>query len=347
MDHLPFPLLVCAASTEVAPGHRELPRADRAAIDSARRSETPWGCVTLPGDAHTREYALAAGGHLVEMTSVSILPALTLAGTGFVEAVGDQQLAEWSERSEASLLFDVLSWDREGNELWMITRDAGRGRRDLLSVAGAVTLVLSPGVARPSYVSRHRRTLARRSAEFHRAVTGDGRATADAPWELARPRPRAIASTVTSLDDRLDAAFGSVMTASASSDRVVTGDPERCANELLRFLAHHGFVRPSTVSASLAAPTIESPAISKATSAPSTELPRPASAHRNHLQRRWPRQPGENPERVTRAPRPVSSLDSIGESGLPDASPAHATTHRRPRPLGRTRPPDRGPRRID
>lgn len=228
-------------------GIRRLENSDRAAVHFALQSDADAIAVCSSDDSVAWEFARAAGIHsIVPAESLSVVPEFEVAwaGTGFAERFGDKYLAQWAIARSALLLFDVLTCSAPADAIRTILCDAGRGARDQLQVRGSSVLVVSNSVARPPYVSRYRRRVARHEPPLvEQITTPDG---AHQPqWSPVRPRVR-TANRYAELgaDLRMDVAFAMQTSGAAtSSQHLVREDAAMCAEQMLRYLAHHGFVR--------------------------------------------------------------------------------------------------------
>jgi hypothetical protein len=162
-----------------------------------------------------------------------------LIGRGGCAERGDLLPAELAETSGAALVYDAIDVQREADGL-VVTRDLGRGARDLLSVRGRAVLVVAESVERGPYVSRHRLNLASEAG-------GDSVAREEpvgVGWEPTTPRVRlgVCATRVAGRAiERMNALFG-VGETTEDAASLVRGSAEECARHLLRYLSHHGFV---------------------------------------------------------------------------------------------------------
>lgn len=236
------------ASTIDIQGARRLETSDRAAVHFALQADANTIAICPHDDAVAWEYAIASGVHSVvpaETTSPQEFE-LVWSGMGFAERMGEKFLARWAEHRGGVLLFDVLSCSAPTGGVRTIVCDAGRGARDELQVRGACVLVLSASVVRTPYVSRHRRSVARQQSAC--ASISSQSATARPEWQPARPRVRTTGTHAElGADRRMDFAFAmeSSNASASSSQPIVTADAETCAQQMIRYLAHHGFLSGS------------------------------------------------------------------------------------------------------
>jgi electron transfer flavoprotein alpha/beta subunit len=233
-------VIIGSAQSESGSGASALPMSDRGALALALAN---FGADvrTYAPDTLARCHARAAGVDAateiaeLEFDSVDVV----LIGRGGCGARGDALPAALAEESGAALVYDVVDVQREAGHL-VVTRDLGRGARDVLGVRGRAILVVADSVARGPYVSRHR-------IEAERAASGDPptrEATGGAEWEPATPRVRLgdHASRVAGpAVERMNALFG-VGEVAESATSLVRGSAEECARHLLRYLSHHAFV---------------------------------------------------------------------------------------------------------
>jgi hypothetical protein len=252
-----------------------LPASDRAAVALAtRRPGAEVRAYCRSGDGVARRYALAAGAAGVwpvaglEEAGFDLL----LAGEAGAGAGGDLLLARIAERRGCALILEVVDVEERGGG-FVVTRDLGRGARELLQVEGAAVLGVSAGAPRLGYVSHYRRQKAepapggagapeRRGAsgaERRGDVEPEPEAGADlgsGPWEPVHPRARTGGLSARSgrpASERMLALLG-VAGASGNAGEsgggeagsgqrsLIEADAETCARHLLRYLAHHGFI---------------------------------------------------------------------------------------------------------
>jgi hypothetical protein len=242
-------VVIGSAAPLAAPGAAALPMSDRGAIALAL-SRFAGDVRAYAVDADARCFARAAGVEVVEEISDpeqsdfddrSELSAFDVAliGRGGCAGCGDLLPARLAEARGAALVYDAIDVRRETDRL-LVTRDLGRGARDLLSVRGRAVLVVAESVERGPYVSRYR-------IEAARAAGGESTARKEwsgVEWETARPRVRLgdhAARVAGSAVERMNALFGVGGVAEGTAS-LVRGSAEECARQLLRYLSHHGFV---------------------------------------------------------------------------------------------------------
>lgn len=253
------------ASTVELNGARRLEASDRAAVQLALPSNSETVAICPADDAMAWAFAIAAG-------VASVLPVesppfsaweIVWAGTGFVERQGELFLARWADARDALLLFDVLSCSAPRDGVRTIVCDAGRGATEELQMRGPCILVLSNAVSRTPYVSRYRRHEARRLASL--TAASHDPSISSGKWVPARPRVRSNgADSSRPADSRMDQAFAMDAVNDSSSQSLIVADAETCAQQMIRYLAHHGFlngmkgdsadIQPSTERATSAKP---------------------------------------------------------------------------------------------
>jgi len=164
---------------------------------------------------------------------------VALIGRGGCAERGDLLPAELAEEGSAALVYEVVDLQREPDRL-LVTRDLGRGARDLVGVRGRAVLVVSEAVERGAYVSRHRIEAARQAC---RGLPEEG-APSRIEWEHAAPRVR-LGDRATRLagsaSTRRNALFGMGERVEKTAT-LISGSAEECARHLLRYLSHHEFV---------------------------------------------------------------------------------------------------------
>ncbi len=233
-------VVIGSAAPLTASGAQGLPISDRGAIALAM-ARFSGDVRAYAADANARCFARAAGVETVEEISDPGMEdfAVALIGRGGCAESGDLLPARMAEASGAALVYDVIDVQRETDGL-MVTRDLGRGARDLLSVRGRVVLVVAESVERGPYVSRYRiNALKEASGE-----SGARKGQSCAEWEPTTPRVRlgdCAARVAGSAAKRMNALFG-VGEIAENAASLVRGSAEECARHLLRYLSHHGFV---------------------------------------------------------------------------------------------------------
>ena len=230
-----------------------LAASDRAALGLAlQRLAGPVAVRCPAADERAMVFALAAGAPDVRtLAGIEAEPFdVALVGYGALDQAGEQLAGLLAERNQATLVFDVLHVERSpagpSAAGWVVTKDLGRGRREEHVLDGPAVLVISPQAPRPPYVSRYRLQTA--IDTLRRTSSGvDTPAAAGAnDWRPARPRAklgRGGQKLVGAANSRLDEAFGLDAPASSGDrEQILEADPATCAQHLLRYLAHHGFV---------------------------------------------------------------------------------------------------------
>jgi len=287
-------------------------------------------------------YALAAGAK--EVVAPDYEADVILFGRGGTETAGDLLPAKVAVERDAGLVLDVLdveldvepvdslsdheNSDHENRGTLRVTRDLGRGGREILTVGLPVVLVMAESAAPTVYISRFRQmqvspTVLAELPQYRQTYR----------WNRLRPRTvaRNLAhKTSGSATNRMLDAFGLTETTGAeSSENVSHADPATCATHILRYLAHHALI-------DLRGVVGDDKALVPPTANAKTEMPVEARQ--------------VDPTSVTdvsRAPRPLPG-GSVGMHRRPRAYPALSSlpSHvlRRPRPIGTQIQPDyRGP----
>lgn len=274
------------------------------------RAAAFWG-VTLAGadcrvqvpdnDRAPLIYANAVGAkNQPWLTRLEPQPDLVLIGPGAINRLGDAFAGRLAYELSAELLFDALQVRREV-DAWRVVCDAGRGAQDIVSVSGPVVLVVSEDAPRPPYVSRFRLTLADRSIPI---VVGE--AIPRISWQPVIPRaPRSTGMKDIDAATRVNGAFGIQAGVDRPRDAVIVAEePAVCAQVLLRYLVHHGFISrplrgplPGIVSA-------PSPQDREQVSESAQVVVSDQSSNVTLL--RGPRRPGDSVQRMNRRPRNVS-----------------------------------------
>ncbi len=270
-------VIIGSVSSEIGSGDPTLPISDRGAIALAMARFGGNVCA-YAADADARCFARAAGVESVgvvsnqEISGVDFLLGgvdslsggvdVVLIGRGGCGEFGDALPARLAEQNGAALVYDVIDVQPQADR-FVVTRDLGRGARDLLSVRGRVILVVSDSVERGPYVSRFRMNAQRAAAErspIREDSSGEGSAARMEPkrveWQPVTPRVRLgdhAARVAGRAAERMNALFGLGETSKVAVS-LVRGSAEECARHLLRYLRHHGFVEPANVAESQSAP---------------------------------------------------------------------------------------------
>jgi hypothetical protein len=233
---------------------------DRGAITLAL-ARFPGDVRAYAADADARYFARAAGVEVVEEVSDLEMGTVDVAmiGRGGCAESGDLLPAQLAEEGSAALVYDVIDVQREPDRL-LVTRDLGRGARDLLSVRGRAVLVVAESVERGPYVSRYRIDAVKAAggkSTTHKEPRDESNARKEPRdesaareesngdrWEAVTPRVRLgdhVARVAGSAVERMNALFG-VGEIAENTASLVRGSPEECARHLVRFLSYHGFV---------------------------------------------------------------------------------------------------------
>ncbi|MEE9229428.1 MAG: hypothetical protein V3U86_01875 [Acidobacteriota bacterium] len=318
-----------------------LPASDRAAMALAmKRFGGRVDAYCLSDDEEARRYALAAGAE--SATRVNDLAEIdfdvVLVGSGGAGSWGDLLLARLAELKRCAMVFEVLDVN-PGPEGMRVTRDLGRGSREILAVGAPAVLGISEDAPRLLYVSRHRRRMARvfRSGPGT-GLEADPLSTVSGPWDRARPRTKtgSLSEKIGgSATGRMHTVFGisSDMSAEDMGGHVIVADAATCAQHLLRFLSHHGVIDKPVVA----------PAVPGSAAGPSPkQIHTRASVAADHhgaavleRHRREPRPLKERQRGAERRPRPLQPAAQL----FPQPCPGKLA--RGPRQAGQT-----GPRRI-
>jgi hypothetical protein len=223
---------------------------DRGAITLAL-ARFPGDVRAYAADMDARCFARAAGVEVVDEVSDLEMGTVDVAmiGRGGCAESGDLLPAQLAEEGSTALVYDVIDVQRESDRL-LVTRDLGRGARDLLSVRGRAVLVVAESVERGPYVSRYRID-AVKAADCNSAArkeSKDESATREEPnsvgWGPVTPRVRLgdhVARVAGSAVERMNALFG-VGEIAENTASLVRGSAEECARLLVRYLSYHGFV---------------------------------------------------------------------------------------------------------
>jgi hypothetical protein len=263
-------VIIGSASAETVSGSPALPMSDRGAITLAL-ARFPGDVRAYAADTDARCFARAAGVEVVEEVSDLEMGTVDVAmiGRGGCAESGDLLPAQLAEEGSTALVYDVIDVQREPDRL-LVTRDLGRGARDLLSVRGRAVLVVAESAERGPYVSRYRidavkaaggkstthkepkdestthkeprdESTARKEPRDESAVREESNGDR---WEAVTPRVRLgdhVARVAGSAVERMNALFG-VGEIAENTASLVRGSPEECARHLVRFLSYHGFV---------------------------------------------------------------------------------------------------------
>lgn len=321
------------------PAAPTLLRSDRAAIGLAvQRFAGPVDAYCRRGDAEAWRYALAAGAatarQLDDPTGLDF--DVVLVGNGGAEPYGDLLLALLAEQKQCAMVLDVLDIVCRPDCL-SVTRDLGRGSREVLALHGPAVLGIAEEATQLLYVSRYRRQVAQPPLLDHPGLLSDPLAALSSAWEPARLRGKTVAlaaRTGGSASARLQALLGMTASASEAGNRahVIVADATTCARHLVRFLRHHGIIP----AAKTALPEAVTPAATVVTP------PQPPENTSAKAPRRGPRPLTGDVSGLERLPRRLS--DTL--EATPEPQPTSPV--RGPRPVGSPIPRrGRGPRPID
>jgi hypothetical protein len=228
-----------------------------------------------------------------------------------------------------------------------VTRDLGRGSREVLALHGPAVLGIAEAAVQLLYVSHYRRQ--RIQPAIRIAHTRPQHAappeTLRSPWEQARPRVKTadiLARTSGAASVRRQALFGMTTGSHDANDRahIIVADAATCAQHLLRFLRHYGIVRAPEAPLPASPTTVENRAAGVLPSAiprwePHRRGPRPLTGATRGPERqprplaaaavvrpaqstppgRGPRPVGESAARTRRRPRPVAPHDAKDTEG--------------------------------
>ncbi len=282
-----------------------LPASDRAAVALAlERFGGRVDAYCRRDDEKAWRYALAAGAAsatpLDDVNSIDFDVALV--GSGGAGVQGDRFLAQLAESRQGGLVLDVLDMEMEQNGNLTVTRDLGRGAREILEIRGAAVLGISESAPPLTYVSRHRRQKIAVSARSTGTTSRkDQESAAAGAWGVVRPRTRAETAPEKlsgSASERMQALLGlsDATGAGAHENHVIVADAATCARHLIRYLGHHGYIRRSAAGGSTLPEVTRRVEALPAQPVPDTRMDRDA---------RKPRSDQESDSRRRRGPRPV------------------------------------------
>lgn len=312
-----------------------LPKSDRAAVGLAIRELGNDVSVCSPQrDDVALRYALAAGA--TGLVSLEDSEAdVFLFGRGGAGPSGDLRPARLAVSRKINLVLEVLEFSKQADGLHVI-RDLGRGSREIVKLAFPVVLVISDNANIPGYVSRYRQMKA--TTKLPAKAVLETAPSNSLPWQQLRPRPKTADLASKAAGDakhRMFTAFGLAGDSSSdASGHVISSDPETCASQLVRYLAHFGFIDSRFAGAGTASTNwqdvvpVEPKVETGSRRGEKPVLPPPAGPHS-----RVPRPLAGPLPGVARRPRPLRPIDSH-----------QARLARRPRPLGQSSSNDlRGP----
>jgi len=213
--------------------------ADRAALSLAMRG-LKGRTRALCADEAAIRYALGAGVEARWLLGDHDSAALTY-DVALVGSCDDIVGATLAESRNAMVVCDVLeaAWVNGGD--LNVKRDLGRGAKDVLQIKGPSVLYMSDEAQSELYVSRYRRSMVTQLPSRDNAIIESEAAT----WQPVRPRTKTsdiAAKTAGSATNRSHAIFGLGEDESEIASSVVQADAVTCAQHLIRYLAHHGFI---------------------------------------------------------------------------------------------------------
>ena len=214
-----------------------LPASDRAATALAVTQFGNDVVLCSPRREETAlRYGLGAGAR--DVLPIEACNALVyLVGRGGAGVDGDLMVAQLATARQAALVLDVLDVQACADGV-RVRRDLGRGAREELTVTGPAVLMVADDAPQQMYVSRFRQMT---------VTPPPVEAAPNQPvsWGPVRLRARTADLTVrtaAAARDRMFAAFGLNDGGAASDAHIIADDAEICAEHLVRYLAHHGFV---------------------------------------------------------------------------------------------------------
>jgi len=228
---------------------RHISASDRAALGLALlNARQPVKAYCATDDELAAQYGLAAGAaEICPLEEINAEFDLAIIGLGAVDRSYENLAGIIAERRRATLVVAALDVSIQ-NDRWALLKDVGRGCREEWTVAGPAVVVVSEDARRPPYVSRHRRRLAMQGLQREPAkMRSEESSLMNVPaWTPSRPRAHAArhAELLTgAADDRMSRAFGIGDASAPELDtNIIKADAETCAQHLLRYLAHHGFL---------------------------------------------------------------------------------------------------------
>lgn len=318
-------------------------QADRAALSLAIRRMGVRPRVLCTTDDAMR-YAMAAGVDANWLMDEQDVAAPTY-GLAIVGTCDDLAAAALAEARDAALLFDVLDAEYDKNDDLHVTRDMGRGAKDVLRIKGPAVLGMSDEAPSTLYVSRYRRNLVTRLPRRGRVIVESH----EEPWQLTRPRTKTTdlaLRTGGSATSRSLAIFGissSGGSAESTGEHIIEDDPDICAQHLLRFLAHHGYIQahvagptPRPAAPPVQAPRVEPVPVSEIIPPPAPLPPLRVASETVVSARiaRGPRPVTGSVPGMQRRPIPMRIASDPAPASTPDASAESAgKLTRRPRPV--------------
>ncbi len=326
---------------------RSVPHSDRTAIALATlKLKGEVTAYSFPGDNAGLRHALAGGAASTQrLESLDEIEFdVMLVGQGGCGALGDLLPATLAENRGGALVLDVLDVEPASEAAGLrVTRDMGRGSKEILLVQVPAVLSISPNAQRLTYVSRYRQLSANPEAETRAGSVGfaDPAEEDISTWELARPRTKTGALTEKTRGtaaDRMNALMGATgPPETKDEEHILQADAETCSKQLLRYLAHHGFIEGREMDSH--GEEEATPALP--VSAPASEGPAIRAAQRKTTGR-GPRKLGGDSKTSGRRPAPIRGPAPVQEK------PEIERQVRKPKAVnGKRTKPSRGPRPLD
>ncbi len=155
---------------------------------------------------------------------------------------GDLTAAKLAQARGATLVLDVLDIEQVATGL-CVQRDLGRGAREIITLTGPAVLLIAEDAPQPMYVSRFRQLAASPNSGW--ASEQDSPTRPKLAWEPVRLRTKTAdlaSKTGGAAWNRMFETFGLSDSNGDDEQHVVAADTETCAQHLVRYLAHHGFI---------------------------------------------------------------------------------------------------------
>ena len=322
---------------------RAVPSSDRTALAlAALKLDCKVAAYSLDNDDAGLRYALAGGAASAKRIEnlQEIEFDVMLIGQGGCGAWGDLLPAVLAENRGSALVLDVVDVEFSSDGL-RVTRDLGRGAREILRVQVPAVLCISPNAQRLTYVSRYRQLSVAPGGTPGGAELTDPTEGDSSSWQPAKPRTKTGAiseKTSGSAADRMNALMGASGAARANDEEhIVQADAATCSKQLLRYLAHHGFIEGSEPDGSVEAKTSSAsvPPPQSSETVPFTPTQRRHTGRGPRKLDRDSKTSGRRPSPI-RVPKPVEKEAEIEEDD------------RKPRAVdGGKAKPRRGPRPLD
>jgi len=214
-----------------------LPASDRAATALAvtRFGDDVALCVPR-GEETALRYALGAGAKDV-MPLAECHALVYIVGRGGAGVDGDLMVAQLATARQATLVLDVLDVEASVDGV-RVRRDLGRGAREELTVTGPAVLMVADDAPQRMYVSRFRQI----TAELPPVEVAPDQPVSWDPVRLRAKTADLSSRTAGAARDRMFGAFGLNDGGAERDEHIIAADAEICAEHLVRYLAHHGFV---------------------------------------------------------------------------------------------------------